>query len=93
MTEETQTVVAPKKRTRKCKEIIGVTKSDIGLKLVPNWPTGITRANKAIEVAKKIQTEWAQEIPEVTPVVDIILIRRIATLKGSSQVVMAFKVD
>jgi hypothetical protein len=83
-----------RRRTRKCREIVAVTLRESGFDVVEGWPAGITRADKAVAAAKKIQTEWAKS-PE-TPgkqLSDIILMRRLATVKGSSQTVMAFTVE
>lgn len=59
---------------------------------VTGWTAGITRRDKAIAEAKRIQTEWAGRA-DATTVRDIILMRRLATVKGSSQTVMAFTVE
>ena len=93
MDEGTTTSEQKKKRTRKCRDIVAVSytpeRADLAVNL-QGWPSGITRKDKALAAAKKIQTEWAKD---GKPVADIILMRRLATVKGSSQVVMAFSVE
>jgi hypothetical protein len=90
MSEE---VKEKKKRTRKCREIDAVTECEgQGCMPVVGWPPGITRRDRAIAEAKKIQTEWASRADAAT-LRDIILMRRLATVRGSSQTVMAFTVE
>jgi len=98
MSEE---VKEKKKRTRKCREIVAVVMGggavDEGggiMEPIKDWPRGITRRDKAIAEAKKIQTEWAAgSKAQATVAQDIILMRRLATVRGSSQTVMAFTVE
>lgn len=99
-------VAEKKKRTRRCKEIIAVTEVIVpcpvtdgiaevtGYTIVPGWPAGITRATKAIKEAKRMQTEWAKNPANAGKTLqDIILMRRLATVEGKSQVVMSFVVQ
>ncbi len=93
-------VVEKKKRTRKCREILAVRivpeekERLFVMEEIAGWPAGITRATKAIAAAKRIQTEWAKDPAQAGKTMqDIILIRRLATVKGTSQVVMAFSVE
>jgi hypothetical protein len=98
-----ETTAEKKRRTRRCKDILAVTM--VGPKDVttgeqsemaplPNWPTGITRAPRAIAMAKKMQTDWAK-VPENSgkTLQDIVLVRRLATIRGKMQVEMAFVVE
>ena len=88
------------RRTRKCREIIAVIHTEAGaghyaeFRPVENWPAGITRADKAIAAAKKIQTDWAKDpVNAGKTLEDIVLMRRLATVKGKQQVLMSFCVE
>ena len=92
--EASETTTEKKRRTRRCKDILAVGEVAGGFALMPEWPEGITRAPRAIAMAKKMQTDWAKD-PENSgkTLQDIVLVRRLATIRGKMQVEIAFVVE
>jgi hypothetical protein len=91
--KEAKVAKESKKRTRKCKDILGVVETPGTphlFTIIDGWPSGITRKDKAIKVAKDYQTEEAKA---QRPVPEIVFLRRLGTLKGKSQAVMSFVVE
>ena len=88
------------KRMRRCRDIVGVIASSHPdqFDVVSGWPSGIVRADKAVATAKKMQASWADGMAKIDVETegvlhDIVLMRRLATVRASSQRVMSFKVE